>query len=100
MKILIAILLMCLPSFVMAMNHEGRLDGARERNAMKSLEREGQLHRDLLGRKLVITPNSEIDEDSLQLDIAPGSTVILNVRQKDYGAQTVSTPYYRHVELP
>ena len=83
-----------------AMNREGRLDGGRQTDGTKDFERETKLQRDFLGRKVSISPNSKIDSGSLFLDIAPGSTVILNVRQKDKGIQTTRTPFYRNVELP
>ena len=101
MKIIIlAIFIFFLPKSSMAMNHEGRLEGGRQRNVLKEFEREGELQRDLLGRKLVISPSSKIDENSLQLEIAPWSTVILNIQQHDIGTQITRTPFYKNVEMP
>lgn len=100
MKKALIFLIVLIPHFSLAMNHEGRLDGGRQRNVIKNFESEGQLQRDMLGRKLVISPNSNIDKNSLQLDIAPRSTVILNIQQHDMGAQITRTPFYQNVELP
>lgn len=84
----------------MAMNREGRLDGGRQIDGTRDFEKESNLQRDFLGRKVSISPNSKVDAGSLLLDIAPGSTVILNVQQRDKGIQTTRTPFYRNVELP
>jgi hypothetical protein len=84
----------------MATNREGGLDGGRQIDGTRDFEKETKLQRDFLGRKVSISPNSKIESGSLFLDIAPGSTVILNVRQKDKGIQTTRTPFYRNVELP
>jgi len=100
MKLTTLIAIILIPQLSFGMNHEGRLDGGRQRDGAKDFERETRLQRDIQGRKLIISPNSEIEERSLQLDIAPWSTVILNVRQKDKGVQTTRTPFYRNVELP
>lgn len=93
-------ILILLPNVAMAMNTEGSLSGARGIDGTKAFEAETQLQRDLLGRKVVIEPGSNIDEGSLFLDVAPGSTVILRAQQYDRGTQSVRTPNYRNVELP
>jgi len=100
MKLALVIATLLIPQISMAMNHEGQLDGSRERGAVKDFEKESKLQRDILGRKVVISPNSKIEENSLILDVAPWSTVILNVQQSDKGTQTTRTPFYRNVELP
>lgn len=100
MKFIFVIFITFIPQLTMAMNHEGRLDGGRQRNVIKDFESEGQLQRDILGRKIIISPTSNIDGNSLQLDVAPWSTVILNVQQRNNGAQITKTPFYKNVELP
>ncbi|PIR37147.1 MAG: hypothetical protein COV35_11170 [Alphaproteobacteria bacterium CG11_big_fil_rev_8_21_14_0_20_39_49] len=100
MKPVLLILIVLLPQLAVAMNREGRLDGGRQRNVVRDFEKEGNLQRDLLGRKVVISPNSTIDGNSLQLEVAPRSTVILNIQQHDNGTQTTRTPFYQNVEMP
>ena len=99
-KLVVVILIIFSSHASMATNREGRLDGGRQIDGARDFEKETKLQRDFLGRKVSISPNSKIDGSSLFLDIAPGSTVILNVRQKDKGIQTTRTPFYRNVELP
>ncbi|MET0154533.1 MAG: hypothetical protein ABW189_00285 [Rickettsiales bacterium] len=83
-----------------AENHEGALSGGREGNEAGAYEKENALDRDIWGRKLSVSPGSTYDVDALGIEMAPGSTVMLNVRQVDKGTQTVTTPFYRNVELP
>lgn len=83
-----------------AMNKEGRFDQAIESSHVGYYEKESELQRDAMGRKVVISPNSNIDLNSVQLDVAPYSTVILNVNQIDHGTQRVITPSYQNVEIP
>jgi len=102
MKTVILALLLCAaaPQLSIAETKEGRLSGGRQANDVKAFEKEGKLDRDLLGRKIVVSPNAQIDEDSVKLNMAPWSTIILNVKQYDKGAQTTTAPFYRNVEMP
>lgn len=83
-----------------AMNRESALGAERGRGDISNFESEKGLQRDLMGRKLVIDPNSKIDTGSLQVEMAPGSTVIIRGRQYNNGVQTVRTPNYNNVEIP
>ena len=98
MRFLLVILLL-VPQLAFANNREAGVDLERGRHDIKAFESETQLQRDLLGRKLVIEPGSKIDAGSLNVELAPGSTVIIRANQYDKGVQTVKTPLFRNVEI-
>ena len=98
--IAVAYMSLLLPQSAFSMNRERQLDADSSYGEMRRFESETELQRDLLGRKVIIDPNSQIDAGSLNLEVAPGSTVIIRARQYDKGVQTTKTPYYKNVELP
>ncbi len=96
----ILLIILLVPQLAFAMNRESGIDLERGRQDIKTFEAETQLERDLLGRKVVIDPSSDIDVGSLNLEVAPGSTVVIRARQYNKGVQSVKTHQYKNVELP
>ena len=92
--------LLMLPVAASAGNREAPVDMERGSSDIRSLEKETALERDLLGRKVVIDPDSQIDPGSLLIEAAPGSTVIVKAKQYNRGIQRVHTPLYTNVEMP
>ena len=89
------------PNYANALNTEGDVAKSSRSGDVRSFEKKWEAQRDLLGRKVIVAPGSQgINSNSLQLDVAPGSTVILNLRQLDRGRQITKTPYYKNVEIP
>lgn len=101
MRLMILATLILLPQAAIADDRERPMDmEGGSRNNMRTFEAETQLSRDLLGRKLWIDPDSKIDPGSLNVELAPGSTVMIRARQHDLGTQRTKTPFYENVELP
>lgn len=105
MRVVLLIALLSIPQVAIAAdpalsnNRERSPDIDGGRNDVRSFEAESQLQRDLLGRKVIIDPDSKIDPGSLMLDVAPGSTVIIKAHQTDRGVQKTKG-LYKNVEMP
>lgn len=100
MKKVWVVSLLLISQNVEAQNREPSLELERGKSNIHALEKESSLERDLLGRKVVIDPDSKIDPDSLYIAAAPGSTVIVRAQQYDIGTQKVDAPNYKNVEFP
>lgn len=87
------------PQLALSFNVDGRFSNNAASAAIEGFEKSRQMGRDSLGRKLIISPNSKIDPDSVTIQMAPRSTVILNVRQYNRGKQMNNTPYRYNTEI-
>ena len=98
----VLLFLLCISSIAIpqtgwSFNVDGRFSGNAASNAIKGFEANRQLARDSQGRKQIISPGSKIDNVDVQM--APHSTVILNIRQFNRGAQINNTPYRYNTEI-